>query len=358
MENHISTSHKALIIHSPRAGRSSQLSLALDYLRQAQITIADVISIKDLDKPTEQGMYWQEQGVDLVVAAGGDGLIGGVIPHVLGCGLPVGILPLGTANDVARTLEIPLDISKAAQVIVHGAQREIDLGVACSRSAMSQNGSTSLRDPVHDHQLYFAHALTVGLNVQFARLATDGTIREQYGSMTYPYAVFEALRNYESIEIEVTFDELLINATSSGAARFAAEPVTLRCRAAQTTVVNAPIFWGVLQASVPGVSMKDRLLDIVVVEDDSLENIIFRVLRFFRNQDVRIPQSQSWHAQYPALFPAELTAIPGIHHVKARSVTIKTLGEAHNATLDGEVRGQTPIQACVADRRLRLIVPN
>jgi diacylglycerol kinase (ATP) len=354
MENSVSTPGKALIIHSPGAGRSAQFSQAVDYLRQAKIEIADVLSIKELSKQSGQGACWREQDIDLVVTAGGDGLIGGVIPYVLREELPLGILPLGTANDVARTVGIPLDMAKAAQVIVGGALREIDLGIAHTGGS-GATGSLVQRE--HEH-LIFAHALTVGLNVQFARLATDATIRKEYGSMTYPYAVFEALRNYRPIEVEITFDGLLIDAASSTTAEFATEPVMLRCLAAQTTVVNAPVFWGAFQATVPGVSMKDRLLDIVVVEDDSVEDLIFRVLRFFRRQDVQAPQAQSWHAHYSNLFSAELTDVPGIHHVKAHSVTINTIGEGQNVTLDGEVRGQTPIRASVADRRLRLIVPN
>src|SRR5437773_12089346 len=112
MENSVSTSGKALVIHSPGAGRSAQFSQALDYLRQAKIEIADVLSIKASGKQSGQrAARWREQGIDLVVAAGGDGLVGGVIPHVLKEELPLGILPLGTANDVARTVGIPLDMA-------------------------------------------------------------------------------------------------------------------------------------------------------------------------------------------------------------------------------------------------------
>src|SRR5690348_91007 len=118
MEQSVSTPGKALIIHSPGAGRSVQFSQALDYLHQAKVEIADVLSIKTLGNTLEQGVRWREEGIDLVIAAGGDGLIGGVLPYVLRDELPVGILPLGTANDVARTVGIPLDIAEAVQVIV------------------------------------------------------------------------------------------------------------------------------------------------------------------------------------------------------------------------------------------------
>ena len=55
--------------------------------------------------------------------------------------------------------------------------------------------------------------------------------------------------------------------------------------------------------------------------------------------------------------PAELTGIPGIHHVQARGVTIMTSADPRDATLDGEVRGQTPMYVHVADEQLRVKVP-
>jgi diacylglycerol kinase (ATP) len=66
-------------------------------------------------------------GTDCVLVAGGDGTIsraGGVLGRL---GLPLGILPTGTANDLARTLGIPADPVEAARVILRGHRRRIDL---------------------------------------------------------------------------------------------------------------------------------------------------------------------------------------------------------------------------------------
>ena len=67
-------------------------------------------------------------GFDRVVIGGGDGTLNAAIPGLLKAGLPFGIMPLGTANDLARSLDIPLALDAAAQVIADAAPRPVDLG--------------------------------------------------------------------------------------------------------------------------------------------------------------------------------------------------------------------------------------
>ena len=50
------------------------------------------------------------QSADIIVVCGGDGSISSAAPAVIQSGLPLGIIPAGTANDLARTLSIPLDL--------------------------------------------------------------------------------------------------------------------------------------------------------------------------------------------------------------------------------------------------------
>jgi diacylglycerol kinase (ATP) len=62
-----------------------------------------------------------------VIIGGGDGTVSGALPAVLELQLPLGILPMGTANDFARTLDIPDDVPSACETIARGRTRAVDV---------------------------------------------------------------------------------------------------------------------------------------------------------------------------------------------------------------------------------------
>ena len=68
------------------------------------------------------------ESVDCVVVGGGDGTINAAARALADSGLPLGVLPLGTANDFARSVGIPLDLAGAARVIGVGHTQRIDAG--------------------------------------------------------------------------------------------------------------------------------------------------------------------------------------------------------------------------------------
>src|SRR5438046_7369244 len=126
----LATARNAIVVHSPHSGRSAYLSDALTYAEQAGVHIIQVISIAELDGLPAQGPSWRAMGIDVAIAAGGDGLVGGVITHIAESGLPLGILPLGTANDIARSVGIPQSVSEAVETLVHCKIIQVDIGKA------------------------------------------------------------------------------------------------------------------------------------------------------------------------------------------------------------------------------------
>lgn len=358
-----------IVVHSPHSGRSALLSQALAHIQRAGVHIAHIISIAELDGLPPQGTVWRAMGIDLAIAAGGDGLVGGVTTHIAESGLPLGILPLGTGNAIARSLNIPLDLSQAAQVIASGKDREIDIGVAQPAQQTPHLANPKPDGPVLSHVAvqkhgYFVHALIIGLNVQFARLATNVVTRQRYGRLTYPLAALEVLRNHQTLDVEIHFEGLALPQETNHSTRQSAAELTksaghtsLRCRALQVAVINAPIFGGAWQLAVPGAQVNDRLLDIVVIEEIEANGISTKLAQFFDPQKQFLTRQPNGGEPSIDHDPADLSRIPGIHHLQARGITIMTGTDPQDVTLDGEVRGQTPAHVCLANERLRVMVP-
>ena len=217
---------------------------------------------------------------------------------------------------------------------------------------------------VPQQQAFFAHALTVGVNVQFARIATNMATRKRFGRMTYPYAALKTVASRDALDIQLEFEGLAMPQAAVSPQEEASPTHTtpetltsLRCRALQVAVINTPIFGGQREIAIAGSSFEDRLLDIVVIEHMDMDILGKSIAHFFG------PKA---HAEAPLAtgeqrtfthHPAELSGIQGIHHVQARGVTITTSADPREVTFDGEVRGQTPIYVHVADKRLRVRIP-
>jgi YegS/Rv2252/BmrU family lipid kinase len=122
--------------------------------------------------------------IDRVVVGGGDGTLNGVVQGLVGTGLPLAILPLGTANNLARTLEIPLTIREACEVAVRGARRRIDLGRVNGR--------------------YFFTTASIGLSVQITEELTSKTKR-RWGPLAYGVAAIRALTRSRAFHADISW---------------------------------------------------------------------------------------------------------------------------------------------------------
>lgn len=122
-----STPRRALMLINPNARRGTDpLDGALERLAAAGVAVER----ETFSSPTEVSpdIVRRREGADLVIVCGGDGTINAAARGLIETGLPLGILPMGTANDLARTLGIPTDLARAAEVIAAGVTRKIDVG--------------------------------------------------------------------------------------------------------------------------------------------------------------------------------------------------------------------------------------
>jgi diacylglycerol kinase (ATP) len=128
----------ALLIHNPNAGyggtrRRRLLDEARRIFSSAGIE-ADLAETKAPGHATEIARQAGAEGRQLVIACGGDGtlneVVNGLAAHQNGNRVPLALLPGGTANVLAKELDLPWDIPSAAKKLVQGEIKDIALGLA------------------------------------------------------------------------------------------------------------------------------------------------------------------------------------------------------------------------------------
>ena len=173
---------RLLLIRNPAARRGDA---DLDPVR-ARLAAAGYV-VREAAPPRREDVataVLAHQGrVDAVVVAGGDGSLNAAAPGLVAAELPLGIIPLGTANDLARTLAIPTDPAAAAEVIVAGRTSALDLG--------SVNGRP------------FFNVASIGLSAELARTLTSAEKR-RWGRLGYASAGIRVLARARPFHARIT----------------------------------------------------------------------------------------------------------------------------------------------------------
>jgi diacylglycerol kinase (ATP) len=118
---------RALILTNPKARRGAEsIDQACAVLEAAGFTL-DRTS-PEADQPIGDLIRDKADQRDLVIIGGGDGTLNASAKALVDTQLPLGVLPLGTANDFARTIGLPADPLAAARLITEIEPRPIDLG--------------------------------------------------------------------------------------------------------------------------------------------------------------------------------------------------------------------------------------
>ena len=91
---------------------------------------ADLAFTSPDESPTCIAQRAVAEGYDMVVVGGGDGTVAEVAKGLIQTPVPLGILPIGTYNNIARSLNLPTDIAEACQVLAQGKIQQIDVGQA------------------------------------------------------------------------------------------------------------------------------------------------------------------------------------------------------------------------------------
>jgi diacylglycerol kinase family enzyme len=360
-----------VLISSPRAGRSAKGAAALATLQAAGVTLAEELPVGDLDRNLPLGSAWRERGYVAAVAAGGDGTIGAVASQLAGSGLPLGILPLGTSNDTARSLGVPLDLSRAAEVIARGVPVPVDAGqvtpAATAPFALAHEASERAADylariaVLAPRGAYFLHALTLGLNAAFARLATDIARRQRWGRFTYAASAVEALTQFEPVRVTLRLTGVGRWSPRSQAPD-AAGNLELCAEVIQLAAVNLPVFGGELDLRLPGVEAHDHLLDFMLIEVPASHSLRAHMEAWLETARSLGRKRQASGTTDAGMGPADLPTgigsltLPGVHRYQARAAIIETPAPV-DITLDGEIRSRTPARVQVAPESVHILLP-
>ncbi|RFS22446.1 diacylglycerol kinase family lipid kinase [Chitinophaga silvatica] len=133
---------KILFIINRKAGtdREKKLGNAINKHFPADQYSVSIEYLAYLGHGTDLGREAVKNGVDTVVAVGGDGSINEIAQGLVGSNTAMAILPLGSGNGLARALKIPLNVDKALGLIATNKQRKIDVGYANEHLFLSNAG--------------------------------------------------------------------------------------------------------------------------------------------------------------------------------------------------------------------------
>ena len=133
---------KILFIINRKAGtdREKRLENVIREVLPEPAFSVQIIHLAYLGHGTDLAREAVQQGVDTVVAVGGDGSINEIAQGLIGANTALAVIPLGSGNGLARALKIPLDVRKALQLIVDNKRDAIDAGYANEYLFLSNAG--------------------------------------------------------------------------------------------------------------------------------------------------------------------------------------------------------------------------
>jgi diacylglycerol kinase (ATP) len=176
----------AIVINAGSRRGAAAHELAVDTMQEAGVPISSVhrvLSGAELAGTLDQVIA---DGHDLVVVGGGDGTVACAAGRVAGTNIMMGVLPLGTANDFARTLEIPNDLAAACAAIADGKVVDIDLGRADGQP--------------------FLNVASVGLSVGVTE-ALSPRLKRHIGPLAYGVATLRAYARHKPFRARLEFPE-------------------------------------------------------------------------------------------------------------------------------------------------------
>ena len=289
---------RALVVYNPMAGqrdRSSEVRAAAGRLASAgwKVDLVSSTSARELEKAARDAVL---AGMDMVVAAGGDGTLNLAVQSLANQRTVLGVLPVGTTNVWARELGIPSDPKRAADLLLKGEVARTDLGMANGR--------------------YFLFVAGVGFDASVTR-AVGARAKRRLGMLAYVVAAGVEALKLRGVEATLSADGLLS-----------------RERVLMVVASNIRLYGGVLHMA-PQAFADDGLLDVWV----------------FRGRGILAGAVHT-----ASVLLGRHGRDPGARFYRCSNLSISARGSLP-VQLDGDYVGTTPVTVRVVPRALRVVVP-
>jgi YegS/Rv2252/BmrU family lipid kinase len=286
---------RALLVINPASRRGQDCAAALSQAcARVGLQSATVIPANRADVSGVIRHYAPTS--DCVIIAGGDGTLNAAAQGLLDVGLPFGIIPAGTANDLARTLDLPLEVDACLDVISRGRTRRIDLGLV--------NGKP------------FFNVASIGLSATLAKELTYES-KQRLGRLGYALAAVKALLRARPFHATIV---------SNGN--------EVAVRTLQVAVGNGRFYGGGMTIE-ESAHIDDGHLNLYSLEFSAAWKLAL-MLRSFR------------HGRH--------SAWDEVRAIKGKSFTIRTR-RPRSINADGEIIGETPAIFQQARKSLSVFVP-
>jgi diacylglycerol kinase (ATP) len=211
----------------------------------------ELVTTEDAAQMTQLARRAATQGADRVLVAGGDGAMHHAIQGLVGTDCALGIVPIGTGNDLARALDLDSDPRRAAEAALNGEPRRIDLGRIGDR--------------------YFVGVAGLGFDTEVNEYVRDRCERLR-GRWAYPWAVLRTLGGFQPPRLKIEHD--------AGA---------WEGRAVLAALANSPFFGGGMRIA-PAARLDDGLLDLIIIERIPKLKLVLLFPRVYSGSHVRHPR--------------------------------------------------------------------
>ncbi len=289
-------SERLAIIYNPVAGRGRARRFRPQLERLLTGVDYQLMETTGPGHATQLATAAVESGFPVVVAAGGDGTMGEVVDGIAGTGTALGLIPLGTGNDLARTLGIPLKPGPATRGLPGAARVRIDLG--------------------QERESHFA--ILTGLGFPATVMHHVNTHRSPLGGpAAIALSVYRTVRDLEPFPLELEIDDWTWSGISTG-----------------LFVLNTRYTGGGLMIA-PDADAADGLLNVVIMKRVSRLDVCTILPRAYRGGHV---------------------GHPGLDFAVGRRIVARTTS-AVRKIFDGNVFGSPSLEVSVLPGALEVLVP-